>query len=263
MMKQKHIFQIVLILMLSLCGCSMSFDNLTLPYHPDITEGNLTVPHIPVNTLPVETEPVITVPPTELTEPEPVVTQPPAEPSNQDFVRVTDYIPDIVTELRYATGNNFTGQVIYDFDEPWLRYGTVKKLISVQTDLAKNGYKLKIWDAFRPTAAQFKLWEICPDSTYVANPYNGFSSHSRGNTLDITMVYADGTEVDMPTGFDDFSTLADRDYSDCSAETASNATYLEKIMRQNGFSGYYGEWWHYTDNNTYPVELNFNPSEKE
>lgn len=265
MMKRKYIFQAVLIaaLVLFLCGCTFSLDSLTLPYHSPVTEDDLTVPeatHPPIVTQPIETKPVMTGEPTEA---EQAVTEPPSEPSDQDFVRVSDYIPDVVTELRYATRNNFTGQVIYEFQEPWLRYGTVKKLMAVQSDLAVSGCRLKIWDAFRPTAAQFRLWEICPDSTYVANPYNGFSSHSRGNTIDITMVYADGTEVEMPTGFDDFSTLADRNFIDCTPEAAKNAAYLEEIMMQNGFSGYFGEWWHYTDNNNYPVEQNFNPAEME
>ena len=261
----KNIFYSILIITLCicLCGCSVSFDSMTLPYSPAVTEDVPTIPYIPILTQPIETEPAITEPPTEPTEPEPTRTEPLAEPSDQDFVRVTDYIPDMVTELRYATSNNFTGQVIYEFQEPWLRYGTVKKLMGVQAELVQAGYKLKIWDAFRPAAAQFKLWEVCPDSTYVANPYNGFSSHSRGNTLDITMVYADGTEVEMPTGFDDFSTLADRNFSDCTPEVAKNAAYLEEIMEQNGFSGYYGEWWHYTDTDSYPVEQNFNPAEME
>lgn len=275
--KKISLLVLTLTLLFSLSGCYTSLDNLTLPNFPLITEDELqstdstqyhswfTSPEILETEPPIPpTDPVMTQAPTPLpTEPLFIPTEPRAEPSNEDFVLVTDYIPDAVTDLRYATDNNFTGQVIYDFSSPWLRYGTVKKLMMVQTELAKNGYRLKIWDAFRPTAAQFRLWEICPDSTYVANPYNGFSSHSRGNTVDITIVHADGTEVQMPTGFDDFSTLADRDYSDCSTEAASNAAYLEGVMRQNGFSGYYGEWWHFTDCDSYPVEQNFHPAEKE
>ena len=197
-----------------------------------------------------------TVPPTtEETQP----TLPLPEPEDADFVRVKDYIPDIVVELRYATENNFTGQVIYEFTELWLRYGTVKKLMAVQEEVKQSGLCLKVWDGFRPTAAQFRLWEVCPDATYVANPNNGFSSHSRGNTVDLTLVYADGTELTMPTGFDDFSTLADRDYSDCSPEAAANARFLERIMQKQGFKPYKGEWWHFSDTQSYPVEKEFQP----
>ena len=179
--------------------------------------------------------------------------------NDEDFVKVKDYIPDIVVDLRYATANNFTKQKIYDFTDAWLRYGTVKKLRYVQEELQQKGMSIKIWDGFRPTSAQFKLWDVCPNSTYVANPNNGFSSHSRGNTVDITVVDANGKEIVMPTGFDDFSKLADRDYSDCSNEAASNALMLEKLMKKHGFIPYSGEWWHFSDEQTYPVDKVFEP----
>ena len=181
------------------------------------------------------------------------------EPDDEVFVRVTAYIPDIVVDLRYSTANNFTKQRIYNFEGVYLRYGTVKKLMSVQEELAQEGYCLKIWDGFRPTSAQFKLWEICPDPTYVSNPNIGFSSHSRGNTVDITLVNADGTELPMPTGFDDFSKLADRDYSDCDENAARSAVFLEELMVKHGFKPYFGEWWHYSDTKAYPVAQNFEP----
>jgi D-alanyl-D-alanine dipeptidase len=182
------------------------------------------------------------------------------EEANSAFVRVTDHIPNIFIDLRYATENNFTGQAIYDFRDAYLRYGTVKKLIAVQNELRTQGLILKIWDTFRPTAAQFRLWEVCPDPNYVADPTKGFSSHSRGNTLDITLCYADGTELKMPTGFDDFSPLADRDYSDCAPEAAANAKLLESIMTKHGFTGYAGEWWHYSDVDNYDVDAQFTPA---
>lgn len=181
------------------------------------------------------------------------------EPSDGDFVKVGKYIPDMVTDLRYATENNFTKQTIYDFTDAWLRYGTVKKLMLVQEELKQRGYRLKIWDGFRPPSAQFKLWDVCPNPTYVANPNHGFSAHSRGNTVDVTLVYEDGTEPVMPTGFDDFSKLADRDYSDCSKEAADNALLLEQLMIKHGFVPYFGEWWHFTDTQTYPVDQEFEP----
>lgn len=204
---------------------------------------------------------VATTPSTEPTQcetlpPQPII-QP--EPGEGDFVKVQAYIPDVVVELRYATENNFTNQQIYDFTDAWLRYGTVRKLMLVQEELRQYGYRLKIWDGFRPPAAQFKLWEVCPNPTYVSNPNNGFSSHSRGNTVDVTLVYEDSTELSMPTGFDDFSRLADRDYSDCGAEAATNALLLEQVMEKHGFKPYYGEWWHFTDTQAYAVEQTFEP----
>nr|WP_326184642.1 M15 family metallopeptidase [uncultured Oscillibacter sp.] len=181
------------------------------------------------------------------------------EPPDTEFVRVADYIPEIAVDLRYATADNFTGQVIYDFSDAYLRYGTVKKLAAAQTALAEQGYGLKIWDAFRPPTAQFVMWEICPDSTYVANPNKGFSSHSRGNTVDLTLIDAAGVEVTMPTGFDDFSPKADRDYSDVDPEAAENALLLEKVMTDAGFKPYTGEWWHFSDTDSYDVEDAFLP----
>ena len=185
--------------------------------------------------------------------------EPVPEPENEACVRVRDYRPEITVDLRYATADNFTGQVIYTFSDAYLRYGTVKKLAAAQETLAEQGYGLKIWDAFRPVSAQFALWDICPDGRYVANPDKGFSSHSRGNTVDLTLVTSDGEDVSMPTGFDDFSAKADRDYSDVEEEAAINALLLEEAMIEAGFKPYSSEWWHFSDTDSYEVEENFTP----
>ena len=179
--------------------------------------------------------------------------------SDEDFVLITDYIPDVAIDLKYSTLDNFTGSVIYNFSDAYLRYGTVKKLSKVQADLRKMNMGLKIWDAYRPIDAQYELWRACPNSTYVSNPNKGYSSHSRGNTVDITLIYSDGTEVQMPTGFDNFTSKADRDYSDCSQVEKKNAQLLESVMQSNGFRPYYGEWWHFSDSISYEVEKNFYP----
>ena len=181
------------------------------------------------------------------------------EPAMDEFVLVEAWLPNVRTELHYATENNFTGQIIYSFDNAWLRYGTVQKLAKAQEKLAALRYSLLIWDAFRPIEAQWKLWEVFPDPVYVANPENGFSSHSRGNTVDVTLVTSDGKNVEMPSGFDDFSLLADRDYSDVSEEAAQNALLLETIMINCGFIPYSGEWWHFSDADSYPVDESFIP----
>lgn len=177
-----------------------------------------------------------------------------SEPDTDTMVKVLDYISDVEIDLRYATKNNFTGQKIYDFKEAYLRYGTVVKLKKVQERLKKENYKLLIWDAYRPVSAQYQLWEVCPDPAYVANPNKGYSSHSRGNTVDITILTLEGEGVKMPTDFDDFSDRADRDYSDCSPEERNNAKKLENIMKDEGFTPYSGEWWHFSDTNEYPVK---------
>ena len=168
-----------------------------------------------------------------------------------------------IRDRRYAGEDNFTGQVIYSFSGAYLRYGTLEKLSAAQETLAEAGYGLLLWDAFRPTAAQFRLWEVCPDPAYVANPQRGFSSHSRGNTVDLTLVTLEGETVEMPTGFDDFSPLADRDYSDVPETAAANARLLESAMTAAGFRPYQGEWWHFTDTDDYPVEEDFSPEQQE
>jgi len=195
--------------------------------------------------------------PTPTSTPEPLPT---AEPQDAYLVDAAEYIPGIVVELRYAGEDNFTGGTIYDFSAAYLRFGTAKRLGAVQAELQEMGLGLKIWDAFRPVSAQFALWEVCPNPVYVANPVTGYSSHSRGNTVDVTLVDALGNELTMPTGFDDFSAKADRDYSDCAAEEAENARLLEQVMAKQGFSGYSGEWWHFTDSWGYEVEKVFDPA---
>lgn len=181
------------------------------------------------------------------------------EPEDDEYVLVKKYILDIYVELRYATENNFTGVKIYDFTEAYLRYGTVKKLAQVQKELKQQGYSLKIWDAYRPFEAQQKLWEVYPDPNYVANPANGMKKHNLGGTVDITMVAADGSVISMPTEFDDFSLKADRNYSDIEDEEAvKNVMILQNAMENNGFTGYQGEWWDYSDTVEYEA-VDFEP----
>lgn len=181
------------------------------------------------------------------------------EPENDEYVLVKKYIPDIYVELMYATDNNFTGVRIYDFTDAYLRYGTVKKLANVQKELKEQGYSLKIWDAYRPFEAQQKLWEVYPDPNYVANPADGMKKHNLGGTVDITMVAADGSIIPMPTEFDDFSLKADRNYSDIDNEEAvNNVMILQNAMENNGFTGYQGEWWDYSDTVEYEV-VDFEP----
>lgn len=176
------------------------------------------------------------------------------ENQDTDYVRIKDYIPSLFVDLKYATKDNFTGQVIYDFNDAYLRYGTVKKLKQVQEELLKQGYSLKIWDAYRPFDAQKKLWEVVSDSKYVANPAKGPRSHNLGGTVDVTLVRQDGTNVKMPTDFDDFSQKADRYYEDIDAEAVKNVRILEKAMDKYGMTGYKNEWWDYSDTKVYKFE---------
>ena len=235
-----RLLPLILAIFLLFCGCEKA---------PVETEAPTS------ETVPTQTAPPETLPPATIVNTLPV-------PAPEDFVRVLDYIPSARQELLYATDRNFTGQVIYDFTDAYLRYGTVKKLIAVSEDLAQLGLSLKIWDGFRPVSAQSRLWEVCPDPAFVANPQKGHSSHSRGSTVDITLVDTDGNELEMPTGFDDFSKKADRDYSDCTEAAASRAELLEILMEKHGFRGYSAEWWHFSDTDEYPVEETFAPPAK-
>ena len=237
---------LIILFALLLAGCGAGREVLPLETMEVMAETEMIVPE--------ETVPV-TVP-----MPEPELLHPLVNPRNEDFVRVKDYISDIVTDLKYGTPDNFTGQVIYEFQDVFLRYGTVMKLNAVSDELAQQGLYLKIWDGFRPVSAQFKLWDICPDDTYVANPNQGYSNHSRGYAVDLTLVDAEGDELPMPTAFDDFSARADRDYSECDPAAAENARLLEAVMEKHGFQGYWGEWWHFNDTQKYDVEVGFDPA---
>lgn len=248
---------LMVLIALFLCGChSQEF------IYDDSTAGSVctTEPTI-LQTYPAATEPIHTTPPETIFPEE--TTIPTVVPQKDEFVLVTQWIPDLIVDLKYASEDNFTGTVIYEFQDAYLRYGTVCKLTLVQQELQSMGLGLKLWDGFRPPKAQYRLWEICPDPVYVSDPNKGFSNHSRGDTVDITLVDSQGRELEMPSGFDDFSELADRDYSDCTPEAAANAMLLQQIMEKYGFTGYRGEWWHYMDDDDYPVEMDLLSEGKE
>lgn len=180
--------------------------------------------------------------------------------SDKTFVKVKDYIPDIIVDLKYATTDNFTGHKLYDFTDAWLRYGTTRKLVKAQEILKRQGYGLKIWDAFRPVAAQFVMWGIYPDDTYIANPIKGYSWHSRGNTVDVTLVDKDGAELLMPCPFDNFFYQVQPNFSEeAQKEVSRNFHLLQDTMVASGFRPYEDEWWHFYDLDIYEVEKDFQP----
>lgn len=274
-MKKSHII-FALLLVASLMGCSKTSSDPEATTQTTVA-SETTIPTAQASPLPTQPEePTESV--TEETSPDsteetpssptkettaPVKeTKPTVSISSRDanFVRVADYIPSATIELKYASTDNFTEQSIYEFQDAYLRYGTIKKLMKVSDELSKQGLRLKIWDAFRPTSAQYTLWDIYPDGNFVSNPNTGFSSHSRGGTVDITLVDAQGKELEMPSEYDDFSSLADRDYSDCNKTAAKNARLLQEVMEKHGFSGYRKEWWHFADTTQYPVDECFDPA---
>lgn len=253
-MKRALSLLLAIALCMSLWACA-SMASPTEPTPPPATEPPTELPTDPPTNPPTDPP---TEPPTDPpTEPLPIL----PEPEDTDFVRVIDYIPTARVELPYATVNNFTGVRIYDFTDAYLRYGTVKKLIEVSQDLEQHGIGLIIWDGFRPVAAQAKLWEYCPDPSFVSHPVTGRRTHCRGNTVDLSLYDLEtGAELPVPTGFDHFTAYADRDYTDCSREAAANAQLLEQTMEKYGFAPYFAEWWHFEDTEDYPVDESFNPA---
>ncbi len=113
---------------------------------------------------------------------------------------------------------------------------------------------LKVWDCYRPLAVQRVLWAILPDERYVANPATG-SHHNRASAVDLTLVDSKGKELQMPTGFDDFSPRAGHDYQDLPVQAIRNRELLKGLMEKAGFIPLPEEWWHYDDEKWMQFEI--------
>lgn len=169
-----------------------------------------------------------------------------AAPSDSDFVDIKSVDPTILVELRYATPNNFTRRPLYRADMPaMVRLSVARRLAVAQKFLEKRGYSLKIWDAYRPKAAQAQLWKAIGNQAYVADPKDIGSMHTRGAAVDVTLVDGAGREVPMPTEFDNFTPAAMLDYRGRSPVVRSNLKMLQKAMAHGGFYGLRTEWWHF------------------
>jgi D-alanyl-D-alanine dipeptidase len=170
-----------------------------------------------------------------------------AEPEYDNLVEIKKVDPTIKIELRYATADNITGQPLYPADMPaLLRPAAAARLAKAQAYLRARGYGLKIWDAYRPVAAQIKLWEKTHDGAYVADPYDGNGSlHTWGVAVDATLVDKDGNDVSMPTAFDEFNSRAKLHYNGDDAVVKSHLKLLQRAMRYGGFYGMRTEWWHF------------------
>ena len=115
------------------------------------------------------------------------------------LIDLEEFIPGIVLDIRYATTNNFTGEVIYDIAKAYARKPVAEALLRVQKDLSQQGLGIKIFDAYRPYRATVKFYEVYRDTTYVASPYRG-SRHNRGCAIDMTLIdTSTGQELKMPT----------------------------------------------------------------
>lgn len=164
--------------------------------------------------------------------------------SDSTFVNLKQYSQDFEYDMKYATENNFLKAKIYDCAECFLRLKTVNALIEANKKFIKKGYKIKIFDCYRPLDIQKKMWKIVSNPKYVANPAKG-SIHNRGAAVDITLVDSFGKELDMGTSFDFFGIEASHNYPNVSAEVKQNRLVLKTIMTSSGFNSFDSEWWHY------------------
>ena len=189
-----------------------------------------------------------------------------AELDASGFVVLADHVPGIVQEIRYHSTYNFVGDRIDGYEEPiaLLTIEAARALKTVANKAAVMGYRLKIFDAYRPAAAvrHFVLWGIedldqrmkpffYPDlekeelfsQGYIAKQ----SSHSRGSTVDLTLLdMRTGREADMGTPFDWFSEQSHPDSAAVPDEQRANRMMLRDLMTRNGFEPISCEWWHFT-----------------
>ncbi len=168
----------------------------------------------------------------------------------QNFVYVADTVPGVVIDLRYATRSNIASKRLYPADMPCLLHrDTAEKLLIAQRFVETQGYRLKIWDGWRPPSSHMALWYSNPDPNYVAPPETGLSFHTYGVAVDVTLTDTNGNEVPMPSTFDEFSPRAWSNYVGNNAEVRKNITLLQSAMKTAGFNKIDSEWWHYVDAN--------------
>lgn len=166
------------------------------------------------------------------------------------WVDVPSLIPDAVVDIRYATTANFTGVVLYPVARCWLRPDAAERLARAAAALRAQGFRLILWDCYRPASVQRALWAQVPDPRFVARPVfddvgrpvSG-SVHSRGLAVDVGLADATGAVVPLPTAHDDFSAAA----SGSAATGAARANHraLRAAMVGAGWKPLGSEWWHY------------------
>ncbi|MEP7277176.1 MAG: M15 family metallopeptidase [Bacteroidota bacterium] len=175
--------------------------------------------------------------------------------SNKQMVELKTRIPDIVYDLKYASDKNFMRRNMYPARTSYtfLRLPVVKALALVQKELNGKGMGLKIWDAYRPYSITERFWELVLNEKYVADPKKG-SGHNRGTAVDLTLIYLhNGKELQMPTGFDNFSDTAHYTFMNLPFDALQNRKMLRDIMEKYGFNIFETEWWHFS----WPDEKNY------
>lgn len=178
---------------------------------------------------------------------------------NEGLVRLLDVDKNFIIELKYASTDNFTKTRIYQSAECFIHRNTANLLIKAKDIFAADGYRVKVWDAYRPIRAQAEFWRILPDDNFVARPPDMANltefrtNHMNGLCVDITLTQQDGTEVEMPCAYDEFSPKASLSCPDISSEAKKNAAYMKRVMEDCGFTAYEKEWWHFYDKTIEPV----------
>ena len=169
------------------------------------------------------------------------------EVDSNAFVNLRNYSKDFVFDMKYATSDNFLKEKVYPCDECFLRVKTVKALLEANQSFLTKGFRIKLYDCYRPKSIQKKMFQLVPDANFVANPKKG-SIHNRGGAVDISLVDSLRVEVNMGTKFDFFGEEASHNYQNLSQEILANRKFLKEIMLQHNFKSFDSEWWHYNLN---------------
>lgn len=174
----------------------------------------------------------------------------------KQMVDVKTQVPGIILDLRYCTAGNFMQLPLYPpLTTTWLRRPAADSLKVIQSALKKSGLGLKIFDAYRPYSVTEKMWEPVQDDRYAADPKKG-SGHNRGVAVDLTIINLQTMEeLDMGTGFDNFSDTAHHAFTSLPEAVLQNRLLLKNIMEQHGFKALDTEWWHYYLPNAKDYEL--------
>lgn len=171
----------------------------------------------------------------------------------QDWDEIHPAEEGFIMDMAYADTANFTHRQIYDCARCLLRPEAATALRHAAKEALAAGYRIVIYDAYRPLPCQRKLYTMMPDKRYVADPAKG-SMHNRGLAADVTLAGPDGKALDMGCGFDDFSAKAAYHYPGLNVLQRRNRLLLRELMMRAGFTPYDGEWWHFNYNHkSYPL----------
>lgn len=182
------------------------------------------------------------------------------------LINIAEVDRSIHVDLQYKKATSISSQPLYPSDfQALLKPETAVRLKHANRLVKVHGYRILIWDAYRPPSAQMKLWHASGhNDTFVANPHNAPSQHSCGTAVDVTLVTSRGKPVKMPTGFDAFTPNAATNFVHTDPEIKRNVQILQSAMRQAGFYPLPAEWWHYIDKNykKYPDTIPLKALEK-